>query len=150
MAILIEKRKVLAYITWERQLLVFEHVDDPSAGIQVPAGTVEEGEMLEAAVLREAFEETGLNLLTLGGYLGYQKRDMRDFGKAEWHHRYFYHLIFDGEAPPRWRHDEKYRSDGLIRREVFELYWVDIDTVPPLIADQGLFLHKLRLKIAHT
>lgn len=145
MAILIDKRKVLAYITWERQLLVFEHVNNPSIGIQVPAGTVEEGEMLEAAVLREAFEETGLNLLTIGSYLGYQKRDMRDYGRSEWHHRYFFHLIFDGESPPRWHHYEKHSSP---QRELFELYWVDIDNVPPLAADHDRFLNLLRHKIA--
>jgi hypothetical protein len=45
--------KVLAYITRTRngqtQLLVFDHGDDPQAGTQVPAGTVEESETVEAA-----------------------------------------------------------------------------------------------------
>jgi 8-oxo-dGTP pyrophosphatase MutT (NUDIX family) len=49
------------------ELLLFEH---PYAGIQIPAGTVEEGESPETAVLREAEEETGLNDLSLGRYLG--------------------------------------------------------------------------------
>ena len=53
-------QKVAAYITCENQLLVFTHVDYPQAGIQVPAGTVAEEESLDDAVLREAFEETGL------------------------------------------------------------------------------------------
>ena len=52
--------KVFAYITHGNQLLVFSHPDFPEAGIQVPAGTIEEGETAEAAVMREAFEETGL------------------------------------------------------------------------------------------
>ena len=40
------KRKVLAYITKGQEpnleLLVFEHKDFPEAGLQVPAGTIEE------------------------------------------------------------------------------------------------------------
>lgn len=32
------------------QLLVFKHRDIPEAGIQVPGGTVDEGETLEAAI----------------------------------------------------------------------------------------------------
>lgn len=40
-----------------REVLVFRH---PTAGVQLPAGTVEEGEAPEAAVLREVFEETGI------------------------------------------------------------------------------------------
>ena len=53
-------KKVVAYITRGDELLVFTHRDSPEAGVQVPAGTVEEGETLDAAVLREVHEETGL------------------------------------------------------------------------------------------
>ncbi|NDJ62254.1 MAG: NUDIX domain-containing protein [Chloroflexi bacterium] len=53
--------KVTAFVTREtrdgRQLLVFKH---PSAGIQLPAGTIEPGEHPEDAVMREVREETGL------------------------------------------------------------------------------------------
>lgn len=55
------KDKVLAYITHGNRLLVFRHPHAPEAGIQVPAGTVEEGEDPGTAVLREAAEETGLD-----------------------------------------------------------------------------------------
>lgn len=64
------KRKVFAYITSGNRLLVFWHPDAPEAGTQVPAGTVEPGERPEAAVLREAFEETSLPGLELAGLLG--------------------------------------------------------------------------------
>jgi ADP-ribose pyrophosphatase YjhB (NUDIX family) len=53
-------RKVFAYITQGNRLLVFRHADFPEAGLQVPAGTVRLDERPEDAVLREAFEETGV------------------------------------------------------------------------------------------
>ncbi len=56
--------KALAYITREKsgqlELLIFEHVDFPEAGLQVPAGTIDHGESPEVAVLREVLEESGL------------------------------------------------------------------------------------------
>jgi len=56
-----ELGKVIAFITRDvgvgHELLVFQH---PTAGIQLPAGTVEPQETPESAVLREVAEETGL------------------------------------------------------------------------------------------
>jgi 8-oxo-dGTP pyrophosphatase MutT (NUDIX family) len=64
--------KVTAFVTRPSDeglaLLLFEH---PYAGIQIPAGTVEHGESPEAAVLREAAEETGLRMLTIRRALGH-------------------------------------------------------------------------------
>jgi 8-oxo-dGTP pyrophosphatase MutT (NUDIX family) len=63
--------KVTAFITRERptgrQLLLFQH---PQAGVQLPAGTMDAGEDWATAVLREAYEETGLTQLTIHRYLG--------------------------------------------------------------------------------
>jgi ADP-ribose pyrophosphatase YjhB (NUDIX family) len=53
-------RRVVAYVLRDRELLVFEHRDFPDAGTQVPAGTVEENEAVEVAVVREVCEETGV------------------------------------------------------------------------------------------
>lgn len=59
------KQKVLVYVTRKSpvggELLVFEH-RDISAGIQVPAGTVDPTEDLVFAARRELLEESGLNL----------------------------------------------------------------------------------------
>ena len=76
------KRKVVTYITSGNALLVFRHPDFPEAGIQVPAGTIEEGEAPEAAALREAFEETGLTGLTLVAPLGEHVRDVTPLGRT--------------------------------------------------------------------
>lgn len=55
--------KVTAFVTRKSaaglDLLLFQH---PTAGVQLPAGTVEEGEPLEAAVVREVAEETGITV----------------------------------------------------------------------------------------
>ncbi|HEY6040637.1 MAG TPA: NUDIX domain-containing protein [Anaerolineae bacterium] len=63
--------KVTAFVTRRSdrgsELLLFEH---PYGGIQIPAGTVEVGEALELAVLREAREETGLENLEIRQSLG--------------------------------------------------------------------------------
>ena len=64
-------QKVTAFIIRERggvkELLVFKH---PTAGIQIPAGTVEKGEDIETAVKRETYEETGLQFVEIEDYLG--------------------------------------------------------------------------------
>ncbi len=43
------------------ELLVFEHAGMPEAGLQVPGGTIEEGETPIRAVAREVLEESGLS-----------------------------------------------------------------------------------------
>ena len=64
-------QKVTAFIVRERngvkELLVFKH---PTAGVQIPAGTVEKGEDIETAVRRETYEETGLQFVEIENYLG--------------------------------------------------------------------------------
>ena len=72
-------QKVTAFIVRERngvkELLVFKHA---TAGIQIPAGTVEEGEDLETAVKRETYEETGLQFAEIENYLGCIENELRE------------------------------------------------------------------------
>ena len=133
--------KVFAYITNQNRLLVFRHTDFPEAGIQVPAGTVMPNEDLEAAVLREAREETGLQGLVIRAYLGNQIRNMEDTGREEIHHRHFYHLLCGGDPPDQWQHDETNPSDGDPVPIHFEFFWAKMpDQIPELIADHGILL----------
>lgn len=144
------KHKVFAYITHGRRLLVFRHLYVPEAGIQVPAGTVETHERFEDAVLREAFEETGLSDLTLDCYLGEQKRDMSDFGRDEIHHRRFYHLRCDGHPAATWRREESDPYEGLeVVPIIFEFFWARLpNDVPPLIADHDKMLPQLLKRLS--
>ncbi len=138
----VDKRKVYGYVTHERRLLVFCHVDHPEAGIQVPGGTVEPGEAFDQAVMREAREETGLRGLELVRLVGEQVRDMSDFGVAEVHHQRFYHLRCRKEGRERWRHVERNASDGS-GPIGFELWWADLDDLPPLFGLYGQFIPDL-------
>jgi 8-oxo-dGTP diphosphatase len=137
--------KVVAYIMDGDNLLVFSHPHHPEAGIQVPAGTVEEGESPKDAVLREAREETGLDELEIRSYLGVREYDLSAYGRSEVQRRHFFHLAFCGKAPARWRHYEKHPSDGSAEPIEFELFWVKLPgEVPELVAGQGALLSKLR------
>ena len=76
--------KVTALITRQtdagmHDLLVFRH---PTAGVQLPAGTVEAGESMETAVLREAAEESGLTDITLIKHLYTQTQDLGETRRA--------------------------------------------------------------------
>ncbi|MYB00423.1 NUDIX domain-containing protein [Candidatus Poribacteria bacterium] len=72
-------QKVTAFIIRERsgakELLVFKH---PTAGVQIPAGTVEKGEDIETAVKRETYEETGLQLVEIENYLGCFENELKN------------------------------------------------------------------------
>lgn len=130
--------RVCAYITQGDRLLVFSHPHHPEAGLQVPGGTIEEGETPLAAVLREAHEETGLTDLTVRSYLGVREYDLHPYGRNEVERRHFFHLDFCGQAPATWRHFEMHPSDGSEAPIEFEFFWVRLpDDVPELIAGQG-------------
>ena len=134
--------KAFAYITRDNELLVFRHVDFPEAGIQVPAGTIQLGESMEAAVLREAYEETGLHKFHPPVHLG-----TTDFvSPAEpTARRHFFHLPLAEEAPDRWRHSERSPSEGVSDDILFELYWIGLHTpVPDLAPGHDAFLVQLR------
>lgn len=65
-------QKVTALITRDttrgREILVFTHADDGTT--QIPAGTVDDGESPDDAVLRETTEETGLTAVRVVRKLG--------------------------------------------------------------------------------
>ena len=138
------KQKVFAYITSGDQLLIFRHPFAPAAGLQVPAGTVEQGEHLTDAVLREATEETGLDHLEVVAYLGDQICDRSDVGLDELHHRHFFHLLYTGPPTATWRQTERFSSDHPAEQPVFEFFWVRLPhQVPPLIAGHDALLPAL-------
>ena len=134
--------RVVAYITLDNRLLVFEHTEFPEAGIQVPAGRPEDDETLEEAVMREALEETGLTNLRMVSSLGSQRIDLTEIvGDIE--NRHFFHLEHHGDAPEQWLHNEEHPSDGSPSPIEFSLYWVDLQDPPNLAWGHGDLLDKL-------
>jgi 8-oxo-dGTP pyrophosphatase MutT (NUDIX family) len=139
------REKVYAYITQGEQLLVFRHVDFPDAGIQVPGGTVQPGEPLREAVLREAFEETGLENLVIVAELGDTWPVMDGSGRpGEIQHRHFFHLRAGAPIPATWRHEER-DPDGGGPPIRFEFFWMPLADAPAaLIAEMGALVHLIQ------
>lgn len=140
--------KAVAYITHtdpatgEARLVVFDHVDHPAAGTQVPAGTVNDGEDVAAAALREAYEETGLGGIRLVDALGTEDVDLRPYGVEATARRHFFHAVVDGivgvddARRERWHHVEAHRSDGG-PPVTFELRWAPLASPPALAGELG-------------
>ncbi len=142
-------QKAFAYITHENRLLVFEHVHHPEAGIQIPAGTIAEDETPETAVLREAYEETGLVNLNLEAFLGIHEHDRSQYGEEGVHVRHYFHLSCTGIVPESWEHREEDPSEG-DEKPLFHLYWVNLDAVPPLIRERDYFIPALRIRLRNA
>lgn len=140
----LHKSKVFAYILRENQgkdeLLIFAHRDYPAAGLQVPAGTVEEGEELPVAVQREVLEESGLDNFSEVEYLGC--RDFIHEGRGEIHHRSFFVLHYIGESSDKFSFEVK--GSGMDKGLVFNYSWIDLEKLPRLIAEHDILVPELR------
>ena len=128
--------KVYAYVikttSMGKKFLVFDHVDFPEAGTQVPGGSVESGEDVSEAVQREVREETGLTGLCLVRKLGVVGRDMREFGINAQHERHYFLFDCVEETPETWINNEETPSDGSPGPIAFRFYWIDLEEVPSL------------------
>jgi 8-oxo-dGTP pyrophosphatase MutT (NUDIX family) len=118
------KHKVLAYVVRRQagrlQLLVFEHADGSDSGLQVPAGTVEASESLEAALWRELLEETGLrtpDVALVGKLAEAPEPELEQV-------RHIYLLKDAVGLPNNWR--SAVAGEGEDQGMVFEYSWVAI------------------------
>lgn len=118
--------KALGYVTREGRLLVFQQLGRPDQGTQVPGGSVEPGEALADAVLREVREETGLTQLRVEQYLGRTVYELKvDVGPP--HVRHFFHVVCESAAPERWQHLGSKTPQGA--DVTFELWWEPLESV---------------------
>jgi GrpB-like predicted nucleotidyltransferase (UPF0157 family)/8-oxo-dGTP pyrophosphatase MutT (NUDIX family) len=129
--------KVLAYITNGERFAVFSEPDFPQVDLQVPGGSVEPGESLPEAVLREAREETGLASLELLRLLG-SKFYFSPKGKIVTRH--YFHLIAHGPVSEQWEHWENFPHGGdpPIR---MHFHWAGLTSGVQLAGDQAALLH---------
>ena len=114
----ITQPRAVAYVVRDGAVLVFTHRAGPgvgAAGLQVPAGTVHEGEDPAVAAVREVREETGLDVEVVRE-LGTVTRDGRE------HHHFLVSPL--GPVPDAWDHDEK--SDGDVTLWTLSLFWLPV------------------------
>jgi len=133
------------------RLLVFDHVDEPGAGTQVPAGGIRAGEHPSDAVLRELAEESGITDGRLVRKLGEGWR-YADHGQvpeeiAE-QVQHVFHLSLEGPTSPEtWDWDECGDGDVVLHR--FRLRWVDLDEARAVLWPiQAMWLEPLRCSLA--
>lgn len=92
--------RVACYVVREtargHELLVFDHVDVPEAGTQVPAGGIEPGESVEEAAVREVAEECGLTGAVVVRELGVSDRPHGETGAPQ--HTTYVLMRYDGQG----------------------------------------------------
>lgn len=136
-------RKALCYVIRDGQLLVFTHRDHPDAGVQVPAGTVQEGEAPEVAAVREAEEETGRTGFAVIRRLGIREHRFFDVFKGverhEFHERHVFLMSPPDDLPERWSHlAEEGNGDFW-----FDFYWIPLHASVTLAGDQHALLDQI-------
>lgn len=131
--------KAVAYVVRDGRLLVFTHRDVPLTitGVQVPAGTIRDGEPPEAAVLRETCEETGLGRFTVRRALGVAEYDVG----PQTHVRHFFELTPTAALPETWEAAEHH--DGQREPTAFTFFWLPVGQGHVLAAGLGARLAAL-------
>jgi 8-oxo-dGTP pyrophosphatase MutT (NUDIX family) len=134
--------KAVAYVTRGTELLVFCHRDVPmtQTGVQVPAGTVRDGELPDQAAVREVAEETGRSDLQLVRALGTAEYDIRPT-RHEIHERHFFHFVASDDVPGEWVSFEEH--DGLQPPTALLFSWLPIADGHVLAGGMGAMLHSL-------
>jgi 8-oxo-dGTP pyrophosphatase MutT (NUDIX family) len=109
------------------RLLVFEHPSSLSAGIQVPAETLEPDEEPLNGAFRELCEETGRTSFAITRFLVRKEIHEVRQGRLECHDRWFFQASPTELLPDEWMGGE-WLSTGW---EPFRFYWInrsEVDT----------------------
>lgn len=133
------------------RVLVFDHVEAPEAGVQVPAGGIHPGEAPVDAAVRELAEESGIADAEVVRKLGEAWR-YADHGQVpaglEEQVQHVFHLHLDrSTSEEAWGWEE--RGDGDVVLHRFALRWVDLDVAAAeLWPIQAMWIEPLRCSIA--
>lgn len=115
------REKVLCFVVRSGKLLVFDHIPDGGAGVQVVGGGVEQDELPEAAAVRELWEESGLSLSEpqfLCSYLWHGEPPEAFKSPVQIAHAYAFSAPAD--LPDHWHH----HADG----HLFSFRWADLQS----------------------
>lgn len=136
------KDKVLCYVVRDGRLLIFRHIDHSfeEVGIQVPAGSIRQGETPEEAALREAREETGLTHFKIVRKLGEITYDISPY-RFEIQRRHVFSMELTEPTPERWVSRELH--DGEQDPTNFECFWIPLQAAHILQSGQGALLGAL-------
>ncbi|MFD5204640.1 NUDIX domain-containing protein [Streptomyces sp. NPDC058375] len=136
------RARVAAYVIRRHPspaLLVFDHLDFPEAGTQVPAGGIVRGEDPERAVLREVAEETGLTGARVVRRIAVDERPHPETGQP----RRTAFLLLDAppDGPVEWEH--RVRGDGADAGMRFACRFAPLPLEHPLADAQDAWLGRV-------
>lgn len=138
------KKKSLAYITFDSLLLVFRQPDFPKAGIQVPKGTIEEGDTPEETIVREIEEETGIIYEEKPLFIGETTVNLTKYFPSINEHRFYFHCPLFSKPADEWEHYENHAT-GKDVPILFSFFWIPLhDAKSLLTAEQGELLHAIK------
>ncbi len=113
-----------------RELLVFRH---PLAGVQIPKGTMEPGETIAEAALRELEEESGLALACTPDHIGTWERVLASRIEGDGMPRVHPWHVCLMDAPPGLPESWSHCATGSPEEEglIFDYRWLAIDAALP-------------------
>lgn len=133
----LEVDKVVCYVIHDEHLLVFTHDTVPltTAGVQVPAGSIEPGEPPERAAERELLEETGRPGRVVRS-LGVERYDVRPTRDEVAVRHCFLMSVPQADVAERWSAGEHSRSDGG-EAVSWTCWWIPLQDAHVLAAGLG-------------
>jgi ADP-ribose pyrophosphatase YjhB (NUDIX family) len=133
------RRRVVAYVTRGRELLVFDH----EGTTQVPAGRVDAHESLEDGLRREVEEETGVSVSAVEQLAGPEEVE-RLYGPLV-HETYAFRACALPGGPDAWEH--RVSGGGMDSAFVFACRWAPLDDCPLLWGNPDPLVERLKRSI---
>ncbi len=120
--------KACPCIVKNNYILAFEH---PDGGYQLPKGTVEDEESVEAAVLRELEEESGISTARIIERVGemdwYVEAGTTTYTVGEHQQWHIYLLDAGKDLPENWSHAAT--GSDVEEGQIFKYFWQSLDQI---------------------